>query len=221
MRTRSLLCAVALFAASGCADNNASIQLAAICSAPDDAAACSFSSTCDQQYIGDVAIDLDDTSSLQLIVQVNNQLPDNASAGAKRVNTNDAFVRATVTRFEGVSLPETFEQVPGSAWVQAGGSSVISIEPIDVSAAAALRAMIPAGNRLITAYVKLLGVYSDTTEFETGEFAIPIYACRGCVPAAAACTTAGAQLKYCPQAGQFPSSSACVGGSAPAPAPAP
>ena len=79
MTRRALAFALAAaLGATGCADNMTSVQIAAICAPPDDAAICTFASTCDAQFIGITAIDTVQTNTLWLIVQVNNQTTNNA-----------------------------------------------------------------------------------------------------------------------------------------------
>jgi hypothetical protein len=209
MKTRIGLLLLPLVALAACVDNNASIEIATICAAPDDATECAFSSSqCGQTWIGQTTLDISVSSSLWIMLQVNNQLPNNESLDENRLNTNDAWVHGYVVEFD-IGLPDVEATILGAAWVPAENSTVVSLEPIDETAAAAL-SIIPLGGGVdIVAHLRLRGVYGDTTEFETGEFDIPIRVCNGCM-GVPACATAGDVRFFCPKAGQLPASSECV-----------
>jgi hypothetical protein len=208
MKTRLALL-LPLLALAGCrVDNNGSVYLAAICAPADET--CSFRAACDAQFIGMNAVDVATTNIHWLMVEVHNQLPDNAAEDTNRTNTNDAFVQEYEVEYEGVALPTARGPVPGSAHVPANGTAVISVLPIDEVTGNALGTIVGvAGATLdIVAKVRLKGVYGDTTKFETGLFEVPIRVCRGCIGAIAC--TAPEVAAYCPQAGQVPSAAACV-----------
>lgn len=190
-------------AALACAQNNASVRIAAICAPPTDPSACTFTATCSAQYIGTNVIDVAVTGVLALEVQVDNQLPNNANAGLNRTNTNDAFVQWYEIEYD-YTLPKSTGYVLGSGLVPANGSAVISVLAIPQSAG--VTAATPQG--YVLAKMRLHGVLADTTSFETGVFEIPIRICAGCIGVLTC--TAPAVPTYCPAAGQAPASAKCV-----------
>ncbi len=212
MKTPLSLCALAVLALAACAKNNASIEIAAVCAPPDDAQKCSFSSTCDAETIGRIRLDVAVTNYLWLFIQVNNQTPNNAKSDTGRVNTNDAWVHEYTVTFDGISLPDAQATILGSAYVPAAGSAVISVTPITEALGNTLAGQIPAGGaRDVVGHLRLRGVYGDTTEFETGDFDIPIRLCSGCIgPGPGACATAGQFPFVCPHWGQTPASVKCA-----------
>jgi hypothetical protein len=183
----------ALAAASGCVDNRASIQVQAIC-VPNDT--CEFAETCDAQYIGYPTLDKTTSASddLWLLLQVENQLPENEDLGTGRLNTNDAHVDETVIAYEGAMAGE--QSIGSNVLVPAQGTAVISVK-LDLSPSPAPGAGATAE---ALARVRLRGYYDDGTRFETGDFPILIKICSGCVPAA------GCLVGTCPPAsdGQLP-----------------
>ncbi len=211
MKTR-IASLLPLLALAACAKNNASVEIAAVCAPPKDASKCSFSSKCDMVNIGYNAIDVGVAgASLWLFLQVNNQLPNNENLQTGRLNTNDAWVNEYEITFD-VGLSDVTGPVPGGAsLVPAGGSTVISILPIDATAAATLATAVPAGAGInIVGHLRLKGVYADTTAFETGVFDVAIHACSACSGTAPTCA-AGDYLAVCPPSwAQSPKSFKCV-----------
>ncbi|MFL5444667.1 MAG: LEA type 2 family protein [Myxococcales bacterium] len=210
MKTR-LATLLPLLALAACADNNASVHLAAICAPPDDASACEFNATCEAQYIGFTQLDVALANKLWLLVQVDNQTPNNSKGDAFRTNTNDAFVQEYEIEYPGTGFPTARGPIPGSARVPAAGSAVISLPAVDEATTTRVANALPLVGSQIdgVAQVKLRGVYADTTSFVTGVFEIPIRACRGCLPVLG-CPTLGDVLVFCPQDGQTPASASCV-----------
>jgi hypothetical protein len=166
MKTR--LAALALAAvALACADNSASIEPYAICAPPDDE--CVFSSECDLQYIGRLALDTSVSQQLWIFLQVNNQLPVNGDLSAGRVNTNDAYVMEYEVEYEGAASGSSMGRL--QSIVPASGSAVISVflQPPPTAAGE------------VIAKLRLKGEYVDQSDFETAEFEIPITVCQGCL----------------------------------------
>ncbi len=211
MKTR-IASLLPLLALAACAKNNASVEIAAVCAPPKDASKCSFSSKCDMVNIGYNAIDVGVAgASLWLFLQVNNQLPNNGNLQTGRLNTNDAWVNEYEITFD-VGLSDVTGPVPGGAsMIPAGSSSVISILPIDATAASTLSTAVPAGAGInIVGHLRLKGVYADTTAFETGVFDVAIYACSSCSGTPPTCA-AGDYLAVCPASwAQSPKSFKCV-----------
>jgi hypothetical protein len=184
MKTRfaSLASVLALAAGVGffgCAENHGSITMRAICVPTDD---CMFSSQCDAQYIGFPTLDVGTSDSMWLLVEVANQLPNNADEAAFRTNTNDAIVTSAVVSYERVALPRV--TVGSTFLVPADGSAVISVEAIPgrLGAGPILAALAPTAAPVeILAKIRLRGHYVHGGEFETGEFPVAIRICTGCL----------------------------------------
>ena len=143
MKTRlSPLLAVLTLAVAGCAvDNMGSVQIYALCSMPDT---CTFSGTCDAQYIGQTILDVALQDQLPLAIQVNNQRPP-----VTPVNTADAHVKTYVTEYSapaGVAVPGTSGFLSSSAGLvrvgrlarRAEEARVLDQERLHVHRAAAL-----------------------------------------------------------------------------------
>lgn len=210
MKTRLALL-LALTAIVGCAKNNASVRVEAVCAVPDD---CKFSAgSCDNVYIGQIAVDLGVATGLQLFVQVDNLLPNNGNANTFRTNTNDAFIQEYEVEYVGLG---TFTGiVTGSATVPAGASQIINVNLLPAAALSQVLSVVPSGSQFdFLARLRLKGVYADTTSFETGDYEIRGRVCNGtgCAAVVATTCTAPAVLAYCPAAGQLPTITLCVGG---------
>ncbi len=186
----------ALAAASGCAENRASVQTQRICFPTKD---CVFAATCDMQLIGTPALDLDvaPNSTLTLFLQVANNLPNNSNVSIGRVNTNDAHIDETYIEYEG-SMGGT-KAVGSNQLVPAAGTAVVAAE-FNLTGAAAGE---------VLAHLRFRGYYDDGTRFETGDFPVTIIVCGGGTTAGACTmtpTSAGCDPTklICPNAGQTP-----------------
>jgi hypothetical protein len=184
MTTRLAPLALAVLAAGCTVDNSASIQPSRICSIPDS---CSFEETCDAQPIGVLALDVSLQDEMFLGIEVHNQLQNNEDLSVGRVNTHDAELQTYTTEYEtsgGVVAPST----SGNAQqlIPAEGTAVVGIFPITAPLGAALQLQIPASTPFAPVYaeviakVRLKGIFKDESDFETGEFRIPIRVCNGC-----------------------------------------
>jgi hypothetical protein len=209
MRTRTALLLPLLALAACRVDNNGSVRVEGICSPPTDPSSCSFSSTCSAQYIGPNTVDVSFGTSLWTVIQVNNLLPDNTNITSNKTNTNDAYVQEYAVQYDGVTLPDSSGPILGSAVVPAGGSTVISVLPLNVASTAGLVGSGQVPSEFI-AKVKLKGVLGDTTKFETAEFQVPITVCNGCLASYKLACAAGTSPVYCPNQGQLPASEKCV-----------
>ncbi len=184
-----LLALAVLAGASGCADN-ASVEVQAICNPTDD---CTFAGKCDTQYIGYPTLDLETAvasrlppnADLWLMLQVSNQLPNNASADRWRVNTNDAHVDTTTIEYEGAKSGT--QEIGSNYLVPANSTSVVSVK-LNLTGAVAT-----AVGAMVVAHVRLSGYFDDGTRFETGDFPIAVVVCAGC--ASEAC---GTGVSTCP-----------------------
>ncbi len=175
MRTRLAVAAAALLGAlataSGCADNNASVQVQMICQPTAD---CIFTNGCDTQFTGFPTYDpgLATGDLLTVFLQVANQLPNNADRSAGRVNTNGAHVDEIATELEGaVGGTQSFG---ANGYIPAGGRSVVAV-PVVVGTAPL------AATGEVLARVRVRGFYDDGSRFETAEFPITIVVCADCL----------------------------------------
>lgn len=209
MKTRLALL-LALTAAVGCAKNNASVRVEAVCGIPDG---CKFSAAaCDTVYIGQIAVDLNVTTSLQLFIEVENLLANNGNPGTFRTNTNDAFIQEYEVEYVGLG---TFTgTVSGSATVPAAATQVINVNLLPASALTKVLSVVPSGSQIdVVAKLRLKGVFADTTSFETGDYEIRGRVCNGtgCASVVPVTCTAPSVLLYCPAAGQLPAITLCSG----------
>lgn len=207
MKTRLAALALALAGAACTADNNASVQVQRICAPPEDG--CTFSATCDLQYIGVVTMDTAVTDQLWLFLQVNNQLPDDTDAQRGKLNTNDAFVEEYQVEYEGLAAPATSGRL--QSLVPAGGSAVVSVFPIPPAIGASI-----AVTGDVIAKLRLKGKYGDEESFETARLEIPIRICSGCV-GAPVCADGSPAALCPPNPGQLPLAATCEAAAAPAP----
>jgi hypothetical protein len=185
------LLALAATVASCKADNNVSVQIFSTCALPDGE--CSFSSTCDAQYIGQLAMDSSVTQFYWAFVEVHNQTLSNEDESVGRGNTKDAYLTDYEVRYEaeGFSIPTARGRILAAPQVvPAEGESVVSVFPIPPEVGASFdpteipTATFPVERddfRLVTAFVTLKGKFSDQTEFETAEYPMPILVCNGCL----------------------------------------
>lgn len=217
MKTRALFLAPLLALLACEAKTNAPVEIAAICLPPDDAAVCSFSETCDAQFIGMNAMDTSVTSALWLVIEVQNQTLNNADPDTRPggVNTQDAFVHEARVEFDGAPVSESRFPILGSARIPAEGTAVISVLAIDERVGAQFASLLPSlGDSVdVIGHMRLRGEYQDTTDFETGDFDVPIRVCNGCLGATLSvpCATAGDVRFICPpNDGQRPLTTACA-----------
>jgi hypothetical protein len=217
MKTRLALL-LSLLALTACADNHGSVAIAGICAPPTDATTCSFSSTCGAVYLGMNMMDLGRTNLLWLIVEVDNQLPDNANSSTNRTDTNRAYVREYEIEYAGGVLPKATGPMAGSTMVPASGTTTMSVFPVNEATGAALAALVGANTHLdVVAKVKLKGVFGDNTSFVTGPYDVTVRACRGtgCYIAnlpfipPATCSDPAKFPVFCPAPGQAPASVTC------------
>lgn len=172
-----------LVGANGCTtDNRASVQVQKICAPPDGT--CTFPAECELQFLGYPTLDhvASPRDTLWLVLQIGNQLRNNADPALGLANTNDAHVDETVIDYEGIALPRA--TVGSNFHIPADGVAVVSAEviPDALQAAAALQALAPTAEpREIVANVRLRGYYDHGERFETGDFPVTVRVCAGCV----------------------------------------
>jgi hypothetical protein len=166
MKTRILALASAaalgaFLGAAGCVENRASVQTQAICAPTDD---CTFTETCDAQYIGYVELDkaVSPNDTVWLLLQVGNLVSNNAEPSIGRTNTHDAHIDETSIEYEGAMGGE--ELVGSNFQVPAAGTAVVSVK---MSLGAATTGE-------VLAHIRFRGYYDDGTRFETGDFPVTV-----------------------------------------------
>jgi hypothetical protein len=162
VKLRSIIAAALAALAAACADNNASLKWGPICFPTQD---CTFSESCDAQWIGPVEFVAAGTNPLALFVEVANQRPSTENEGQGQLDTATAYVRELV--IEDASGAETV--VPVAYVVPTSGTAVITL-------------LIPPPAATGNYEVRLRGAWGDETSFETAALVIPVRVC-----AAAAC----------------------------------
>lgn len=207
------LAPLALLLAAGCgADNFASVQFFQICfpPAPDTTSGnCIYPPKCENSLLGRPIVDVPLAFTLELPIQLNNQLPNNAdtSGGTGRVNTNDAHVeKYTITySVPGVALPGSVSLTNDT--VPAAGATVVLVEVLPNTTMTQLSAVAPAVTTTIVAEVVASGRYDNGNTFETGPYKVALDICSGCLgfSVASLCTGTTTLKGACP-------GSAVVGG---------
>lgn len=203
-----------LLAVAACRDNSASVQIQEIC-APTKS--CTFSGKCDAQALGNPVWDPTVTNYVTLILQVENQLPNNAVKESGKLNTNDAHIDAATVAYAGAMGGEVSTTATGD--IPAAGISVVWVDVVPASASGAITGStaIPPfpAYAALTAKLRLRGYYDDGTRFETAEFPVVIQVSTGTstrpdafVPSPTNTTTGLQCTVACPHVGQWPA--ACM-----------
>ncbi len=175
--------------AGGCVQKGMdTINVDGICSLPDT---CSFSAgACSTFELSRPVVDVSLANSLQLYLNVRNQLPVGGEEGST-TNTHDAQVKDASISYDaagggalalGGSSMDTFGTVP------AAGAAVVKVYVIPEEAMVRLAALgVPAFTPTAPNYweyvarVRLSGTYQDTSKFESGDFEVPFRVCNGCL----------------------------------------
>lgn len=182
MKTRlSVLACVLALASAGCVDNDASIEILAICAPPEDAEQCrGTSGECEMYLASDrpwvYTRRSDGTlNRLEEFVQINNQLPNNADPDVFRANTNDFIAEEYVLEFKGANgVPKITH--PANFAIPASSSFSPVIPIIPESAMTFISAALPDSTmpRLVIAEITLRGRLVDGSEIETGVFSVAV-----------------------------------------------
>jgi hypothetical protein len=214
MNTRSLasLGAPALLLSLACSQSNfGTVELFQLCfpPTPDSTGGCALpANKCDKVQADVSVLDVGTAPDLLLLLQINNQQPNNADTSTGRINTNDALVLEYRIRFEGANLtpvvvPATPVQVP------AANSQVAFIPVVPRSTTNQLRSIVTGVNpTTVFAFVKAAGRFYDDRTFETGEYRIPVDVCNGCV-GVFGCLAPKIRVGVCLQDGQLPATISC------------
>lgn len=200
----ALLLALLAAAAAGCArDNDASIEIFALCAPPDDAKACGTDGTCEAMLASPrpfvhttVGGQL---NQLEMFVQVNNQLLSNDDPASGRLNTNDFVAKEYRLSFRGLPLSDVV--YPANFTVAADTSSTPIVPLIPLSTMAQIRAAPGINSRaLVIVELRVRGELRDGSEIETGEFDVAVDVLNSdFVPA---CPNVGDLFFSCPNFGQ-------------------
>lgn len=216
MRSDKLaLAGLLLLTSVACVDNHASIEIFGICSPDDDAEACEPPpGECDRYVAArpwmtttvDVGRPFDPVlGSLELFMQLNNQLPNNANEELGRVNTNDFIVEYFVLEFTsstGLAIPPIPEYPTLAPPVPASGTTSAWLPIIPWEIAAYLEAAMPAdSSAIVTTSVRVVGHLLDGSTIETGAFEIPVDVYNATYTGAI-CPAGEVVLAYCPGPGQ-------------------
>jgi hypothetical protein len=195
------------FLGAACSAKPPTVAFNQVC-APPDATNCTFSATCDAQYIGPPTVDLGVTNLLWLTVEVHNQASDNTDEVIGRVNTQDAFLQEIDVSYSGGSLAIGDASTRVQQTVPANGTAVISIYPIPTSAGLGPGSLGAGTSTTVIAKVKGKGIFGDGSSFETPDWEVPVTLCNGCLGAIAC--AAGQTLSLCPpNNGQAPLTFTC------------
>lgn len=204
--------------AQGCAPvNTASIEPYALCSMPDD---CTFSETCDAQYIGIPTLDVAGQTEMWLAFELHNRLANNEDEGTGQANTHDAHFESYTVDYSGASglLPPSTGELPSFASsvqqvIPASGTAVVGafVVPQALVNELAASTEIPTGPDYVTVQlkVKFKGRYDDGTKW-WAPMALPLRLCRNCV--GFVCTDpTQVPLTACPSLFQFPAGAPTCG----------
>jgi hypothetical protein len=211
---RRLFAIAMAVAAGGCSVTAPTVAFTAVC-APPTATTCTFSATCDAQYIGLNVMDVSVTNQFWLVVEAHNQATDNSDANIGRVNTHNAYVQQIDVTYEGaLAIPGTSTRM--QEMVPAEGTAVLSIFPVPAGAGLGPGSVAAGTSAVVVAKVKAKGVFGDGTDFESPVFEVPVEVCNGCVGSAGgasgplACPAGQTLAATCPPTdGQLPMSVAC------------
>lgn len=213
MKTRlALATALALaLPLAGCRDNDASVEIFAICAPPDDAEACGTNGSCGALLasprlevftsVGGVL------NELQEFIEFRNQLPDNRDLDLGRVNTNDFIGEDFLLSFSGVAgLADVI--FPANFTVPADGSStpVVTLIP-QVTMAQLSTALAANTTALVIVELRARGHLVDGSQVETGPYEVAVEVTDASFTPAG-CPTVGDVRFYCPNMGQT-SSTTC------------
>jgi hypothetical protein len=175
-----------------CRDNGASVQIQTVCAFPSS---CTFSNKCDKVTAGNLRMDPTLTETLKIMLQLENQLPDNSDRELKRLNTNDAHVDRVEVEYGGLLGGKVTQAA--QAYIPAGTVALVYVDLVPVTVGATITGA-PAypSSTPLTANVRFMGYFDDGTRFETAQFPLTIEVAVG---GTITCATS-----YCPQAGQLP-----------------
>jgi hypothetical protein len=181
---------LAVLLASCTTKNDTSIEIASVCSFPDDAKKCSFSSTCEKVLMSrpwaatrwSHSRWADVQTSLDLPVQINNNMKSNADAGTFRTNTNDFTIEEFRLSFSSRQIALGGVTVHHNQLVPAGGSTVAMVPLIPPEAMMAIDAenlpttynSVWAPNAAVDVTIKAFGHTRDGHSITTEGWVVPV-----------------------------------------------
>jgi hypothetical protein len=207
MKTRLVLATALALALplGGCRDNDASVEIFAICAPPDDAKKCGTSGSCSSLLasprlfaytsVGGVV------NQLEAFIEFRNQLPDNTDLELGRLNTNDFIGEDYLLSFSGVAgLSDVI--FPANFTVPADSSSTPVVTLIPQVTMAQLSTALAAGQTaLVVVELRARGHLVDGSQIETGPYEVAVEVIDASYTPIG-CTTAGDVRFYCPNIGQ-------------------
>lgn len=216
MNARALLLVtvVAAFGAAACAENDASMQVYAVCTPPmpDAEGACTYPEKCATTIGGGVDADLALTGgTVYMPIQLNNRRAANADATTGHLDTATAWVDGFELSYEGLAAAGGTVSVTSKPLPPGGsGVTVVPLIPAGAISSTTLSAWPSTETRSGKVFVRAKGHWADGGEWETSDnFQIPVRLCNGCTGAAPTCSDGSEQLA-CPQTGQTATYAACT-----------
>ncbi|MFY3742880.1 hypothetical protein ACOQFB_03145 [Anaeromyxobacter sp. Red801] len=176
MKTRLATLFLAAAALACTVDNNASIQVVAMCAPPEGT--CGTEGGCGTYLASQPFVYLQGgTNHLDMFVEMTNQLPNNADASSGRLNTNDAYLEKYRLSYRSAFFSYADYDYPASGILRAGSTSapVVRLIPETISAPMSA-AMATAGVTLgmVEVELKVTGHYASGDSFEVGGVTFPV-----------------------------------------------
>ncbi|ABC80422.1 hypothetical protein [Anaeromyxobacter dehalogenans] len=176
MKTRLATLFLAAAALACKVDNNASIQVVALCAPP--AETCGTEGGCDAYLASQPFLYLEGgTNYLELFVEMTNQLADNADPSAGRLNTNDAYLEKYRLTYRSAFFNYADYDYPASGILRAGSTSAPIVRLIPETISAPLSAAMAAAGAttgLVEVGLTITGHYASGDSFEVGGVTFPV-----------------------------------------------
>ncbi|ACG71919.1 conserved hypothetical protein [Anaeromyxobacter sp. K] len=204
MKTRLATLLLATAALACTVDNNASIQVVALCAPPEET--CATDGGCGAYLASQPFVYLEGgTNFLELFVEMTNQLADNSDPSAGRLNTNDAYLEKYRLSYRSAFFSYSNYDFPASGILRAESTSapVVRLIPEAISApmsAAMTNAGVTTG--LVEVELTVTGHYASGDSFEVGGVTFPVDVHNDAFPGYA-CPNATDTITYvCPNTAQ-------------------
>lgn len=176
MKTRLATLLLAAAALACTVDNNASIQVVAMCAPPEDS--CGTENGCGTYLASEPFVYLEGgTNHFEMFVEMINQLADNSDASAGRLNTNDAYVEKYRLSYRSAFFNYSDYDYPASGVLKAGSTGAPSVRLIPETISAPMSAaMATAGvtSGLVRVELTVIGHYASGDSFEVGGVEFPV-----------------------------------------------
>jgi hypothetical protein len=173
---------------SGCVQDVGFIRVDKVCQVPDT---CSFESGgCETSILSRPVIDVSQSITLQLYIDVTSQLEEGGTDGGA-LDTHTAYVDRITTGYTildgGLSLGGSGSTTVGT--IPPGETTTVKMYVIDEDAGTALGALaVPAWDPVAQNYVDMVahvtvhGHLEDRSSFKTEPYDLAVRVCRGCLP---------------------------------------